>query len=100
MRGSTSTPNIAPKWRASSAICWISSRVGAMIRACSCCTSTWMRCNSGNKNASVLPVPVWALAITSCPLKMRGIDFSWIGVGSFTPTFCNACISSGTMPKD
>ena len=100
MSGRISTSNIAPSTFASSEICLMSSRVGAIISTCSWCTSVWMRCNIGNKKASVLPVPVCAFAIISLPLKTIGIDCSWIGVGSLMPCFCKVLISSSQTPKD
>jgi hypothetical protein len=36
--------------------------------------------------AAVLPVPVWAMASTSSPLKMGGMDLNWISVGFLNPS--------------
>ena len=100
MRGRISTFKIEPSSFASSEICLISSRVGAMISTCSWWTSVCTRCKIGSKKASVFPVPVWAFAMTSFPLKTTGMDCSWIGVGSLIPCFCRAMMSSSQTPKD
>src|SRR6516225_5456299 len=39
------------------------------------------RCRIGSAKAAVLPVPVWAIPITSRPDKTVGIVCAWIGVG-------------------
>jgi len=39
------------------------------------------RCRIGSANAAVLPVPVWAIPITSRPDMTVGIVCAWIGVG-------------------
>lgn len=39
----------------------------------------------GIKNAAVLPVPFFALAITECPSYMIGITSSWMGEGNENP---------------
>jgi len=43
------------------------------------------RCNSGRTKQAVLPVPVWAAAMTSLPERTAGIALSWIGVGVVYP---------------
>jgi len=47
--------------------------------------SGWMCSATGMPKAQVLPVPVGALAITSCPASMTGMVFSWISVISAKP---------------
>ncbi len=36
----------------------------------------------GSVNAAVLPVPVWAMPMRSCPAMIGGMAADWIGVGS------------------
>ena len=50
----------------------------------------------GMPNATVLPVPVGALAIISWPSSISGMAFSWISVISVKPMACVACGISGT----
>jgi hypothetical protein len=42
---------------------------------------TARRCRIGSAKAAVLPVPVWAIPITSRPDMTVGIVCAWIGVG-------------------
>ena len=35
----------------------------------------------GSEKLAVLPVPVWAAPITSCPFRTTGMAWAWIGVG-------------------
>ena len=35
----------------------------------------------GRAKARVLPDPVWATPITSCPSRMAGMQLVWMGVG-------------------
>ena len=100
IRGRISTFKMVPISFASSEICFTSSRVGAMISTCSWCTSVCTRWRIGNKKANVLPVPVWAFAMTSFPLKTTGMACSWIGVGSLIPCFWRAWMSSSQTPRD
>mmetsp|Transcript_119736 Transcript_119736/g.344035 ORF Transcript_119736/g.344035 Transcript_119736/m.344035 type:complete len:228 (+) Transcript_119736:2201-2884(+) len=65
------------------AVCMASSRVGESATArnptdteCAFNLST-----TGIKNAAVFPEPVRAMATTSCPSRMTGMVFLWIGVG-------------------
>jgi hypothetical protein len=44
--------------------------------------NSFNRCSIGSVKLAVLPVPVWAAAITSWPSRMGGIAFAWTGVGS------------------
>ena len=46
-------------------------------------------------NATVLPVPVGALAIISCPASISGMAFSLISVISVKPIACVARMISG-----
>ena len=62
--------------------CIASSRVGTRTRAaipgvCDCPSFSMM----GRRNASVLPVPVWAVAMTSLPSSACGIAAACTGVG-------------------
>ena len=41
--------------------------------------------NPGIKNANVLPDPVLAIPIKSCPFKAIGQPWDWIAVGSVKP---------------
>ena len=66
--------------RISEVICIASSRVGAR-------TTAWTRSESmsicsmmGMPKAKVLPVPVGALAVTSCQSSMGGMHPAWMGV--------------------
>ena len=36
----------------------------------------------GKVNAAVLPVPVWAIPMRSCPSRISGMAAVWMGVGS------------------
>ena len=40
------------------------------------------RCRIGSAKAAVLPVPVWAMPMTSRPASAGGIAAAWIGVGA------------------
>ena len=40
----------------------------------------------GIAKAAVLPVPVWAIAITSSPFMMEGMALYWISVGRLNPS--------------
>mmetsp|Transcript_22289 Transcript_22289/g.46805 ORF Transcript_22289/g.46805 Transcript_22289/m.46805 type:complete len:239 (-) Transcript_22289:255-971(-) len=63
-------------WLASSSICCASSRVGEMMSTQMPCTlgARRMCSTAGIRNASVLPVPVLALARTSTPVSEVGMD--------------------------
>ena len=66
-----------------SCTCMASSRVGtstraSMVRDRGVCSS---RSIIGTRKASVLPVPVWAVAIRSLPASACGIAADWIGMG-------------------
>ena len=68
-------------------VTWMqSSRVGVITIACSSSESGSRYWSSGRPNAAVLPVPVWAWPITSCPASSSGIACSWTGVGSSKPS--------------
>ena len=77
----------------STAICCASSRVGVITNACTKGLAASRRSTIGTKNASVLPVPVCALAITSRPANKAGIACSWTGIGFLIPI----CLSSSTV---
>src|SRR5215831_408922 len=69
------------------AICTASSRVGLRITARTpgrrgSVERIWIR---GSANASVLPVPVWAVATRSRPAMAGSNVMLWIGVGSVKP---------------
>ena len=75
----------APLWRPYSVIapatCKASSRVGVRTRPWG---NFWWGSRlwiMGRAKAAVLPVPVCAWPITSCPASMSGITPAWIGVG-------------------
>lgn len=61
-------------------------RVGAITntrvprRGLAGCAASFVR--MGRVNAAVLPVPVWAMPIRSCPARMGGMAAVWMGVGS------------------
>jgi hypothetical protein len=54
----------------------------------------------GNTKLAVLPVPVWAEAIKSCPFNARGMEAAWIGVGALKPAFKTHSRVSGESPRD
>ena len=47
------------------------------------CRSVWM--NAGMRNASVFPVPVWAMPMRSFPESRYGHACAWIGEGRSKP---------------
>ena len=53
----------------------------------------------GIPKASVLPEPVEALPMTSCPARISGIDEDWIGVGVEKPSFDIAARTSEWRPR-
>lgn len=53
---------------------------------------------SGITNAAVFPDPVRAIPTTSCPARIRGIAFRWIGVGSVYPFRFTALRFEGLRP--
>src|SRR5580700_2895088 len=70
-------------------ICRASSRVGLSMTArtperAGSLASRWMM---GRTNASVLPVPVCAVATTSRPASAGSMAWDWTGVGSLKPFF-------------
>ena len=66
--------------RISPVICMASSRVGARITAWTASLSGSMCSMMGMPKAKVLPVPVGALAVTSCQSIMGGMHPAWMGV--------------------
>ena len=84
----------------SSAICRHSSRVGEITIACVFRSVGSVRCRSGMPKAAVLPVPVWARAMTSLPLPSRyGITSSCTGMGCSKPSSSMARRISGATPN-
>lgn len=83
-------------------ISWVtwtaSSRVGTNIKNCTG-PLFLRRDNTGKQKAAVLPVPVCAWPITSCPCKINGIDASWIGNGLAKPISSNALVRGGLTPN-
>src|ERR1700722_16615628 len=53
----------------------------------------------GRANARVLPVPVWAVATTSCPSMAGGIASAWIGVGVTNPCAARFLRRTGEVTK-
>ena len=78
-----------------SPICWASSRVGLRMTAWGFRLAGSTLDRMGMPNATVLPVPVGALAIISWPSSISGMAFSWISVISVKPMACVACRISG-----
>ena len=66
--------------------CKANSRVGVNTKAWITGLSCWLmvgikRCKMGSANAAVLPVPVCAPAMMSCPNSTGGMAANWMGVG-------------------
>src|SRR3712207_5925028 len=76
-----------------------SSRVG--VRTSACTSSSEGSTNSiiGRPNAAVLPVPVCAWPMTSCPARSSGIACSWMGLGASYPTSSRAWRIAGESPS-
>lgn len=54
----------------------------------------------GRPNAAVLPVPVWAWAMTSWVFPSKtGITAAWISVGAVKPFFSKAAKTSSDSPS-
>ena len=84
------------------AICMASSLVGTITRAVlvwSTCGSVIILLISGNKNAAVLPVPVWAEAMISFPCKTNGITCSCTGVAFSYPDASIPSIKRSSKPN-
>jgi len=81
-----------PTWMASS-------RVGTRTSAWTARTPGLMRSTSGRTNASVLPDPVRAWPITSCPSRSAGMARAWIGVGRSRPCASRARCRVGCKSK-
>mmetsp|Transcript_37501 Transcript_37501/g.120542 ORF Transcript_37501/g.120542 Transcript_37501/m.120542 type:complete len:216 (+) Transcript_37501:1102-1749(+) len=81
-------PKAAARGRASSWICWASSRVGASTNASGPRVFRFsFRLDAashsrGRRKPMVLPEPVWATATTSLPRNVSGRDWAWMGVGA------------------
>ena len=76
-----------------------SSLVGVKISPCILLLSIDIFSNRGSKNAKVLPVPVWAWAITSQPFFIMLILSSCIGVGVDIPFFNKTFVMLSLIPK-
>lgn len=84
-------------------ICMHSSRVGVIMIEMGPSVSSnggWSSIclNIGNKNANVLPLPVFAIPIKSLPDIMAGIACAWIGVGFSKPNLRRIFISFVETP--
>mmetsp|Transcript_20472 Transcript_20472/g.56809 ORF Transcript_20472/g.56809 Transcript_20472/m.56809 type:complete len:423 (-) Transcript_20472:7-1275(-) len=91
---------------ASSEICTTSSLVGANAKqmgfaepfGTGSCASMWTI--AGNKYASVLPLPVFAMPVRSWPPRTMGKACAWIGRGASIPMPASASITySGKISK-
>ena len=83
----TTSMSMCSAYERSAWVTWMqSSRVGVITIACSSAESGSRYWSSGSPNAAVLPVPVCAWPITSCPASSSGITCSWTGVGSSKPS--------------
>ena len=58
-----------------------------------------MRCNRGMPKPSVLPVPVLAWPMMSCPCSATGRVSDWIGNGWVMPTASRAATVAGSTPS-
>ena len=58
-----------------------------------------MRWSMGKTKAAVFPVPVWAMAMRSCPCMTLGMAAVWTGVGRVYPAFSMARRIAFSNPK-
>ena len=89
--------------------CTASSRVGTTIRACgapgflSCAQPSssrpTARCSAGMPKPRVLPVPVLAWPMMSCPDRAMGRVMAWMGNGEVMPWAASASTMSWRTPK-
>mmetsp|Transcript_104916 Transcript_104916/g.321412 ORF Transcript_104916/g.321412 Transcript_104916/m.321412 type:complete len:348 (-) Transcript_104916:257-1300(-) len=98
------SPNSLLNLNVSFSIWTASSRVGHSTKPMgpsSFCSDGWSaQCtNMGIKYATVLPLPVSAMPITSRPSSPAGMDWHWIGVGFTYPCFRMPCMSSCGNPR-
>mmetsp|Transcript_42269 Transcript_42269/g.51997 ORF Transcript_42269/g.51997 Transcript_42269/m.51997 type:complete len:253 (-) Transcript_42269:107-865(-) len=90
----TLKPMAEPKRSASASVCCASSLVGDITRSPGPCLSGLWPClrisqKAGNKKASVLPLPVAAMPITSLPWRASGQVNAWICEGPGKPARLN-----------
>src|SRR3712207_1035557 len=76
-----------------------SSRVGVSTSACTSSSAGSTNSIIGRPNAAVLPVPVCAWPMTSCPARSSGIACSWMGLGASYPTSSRAWRIAGESPS-
>ena len=80
-------------------VCKASSRVGTRIRACVFEFFASIFSRVGMRNAAVFPVPFFALASMSRPVRATGIVSSWMGEGLSNPAPWIPFIRSRWMTK-
>src|SRR3954471_17656907 len=99
----TRMPRLAPAVVTSRATCTQSSRVGTTTRACGTpsppSAAGRTRCSSGTPKPRVLPVPVRAWPIRSCPASASGRVSSWIAKVRVMPASASAATTSGWTSK-
>ena len=84
----TLMPRCWPKVLQTWDVCRASSLVGTRIKAWVFCFSGSIFSSVGIMNAAVLPVPFFALANISRPVKATGMVSSWMGEGFSNPAAC------------
>ncbi len=67
-----------------------------LLSSCGTESNLWM---TGSRKAAVLPVPVWAEAITSLPARMEGITCCWTGVALIYPIESIPSINRSCRPN-
>ncbi|OMH83980.1 hypothetical protein AX774_g2527, partial [Zancudomyces culisetae] len=97
-------PSPFPKMRHSFPICIASSRVGVITTPIGPSPFLSSRCpliclSIGNTKASVFPLPVLAIPITSRPISIAGIACAWIAVGFSKPALVIAWRTVLFKPK-
>src|SRR4051794_26189059 len=99
----TRMPRLAPAGVTSRATCTQSSRGGATTKACGTPSPPSVagrtRCSSGTPKPRVLPVPVRAWPIRSCPASASGRVSSWIAKVRVMPASASAATTSGWTSK-
>jgi hypothetical protein len=88
-----------PRIRNCSAIWNASSLVGVKTKENTPNGSAANDCKMGSANAAVFPDPVFADPITSCPLRIDGMQQFWISVGLVIDRLERDDISHGHTPK-
>ena len=95
-------PRVLPAISRSLATWTHSSRVGTTTSACGTpllpSATFLMFCSSGTPKPSVLPVPVRAWPMRSCPASAIGSVIVWIAKGAVMPTAASASTVSGRAP--